>query len=371
MEKTVRISYYPILATKIGEREFAYKGRPNRPNLVVSGESEGTQYIATKLTIGDDEISITHEPTTNFHRNITVKFDGISIEELDDLQLGESKEIAINTYIRKEPIATQIHSNMERSGQVGVVSNQHSWQQPPTFRRLVDSDEIVFSYAKPTTTEPIIEGACSSKKQKETDKALSDLRKQYDSLLDMLNSLKGSGNVNTTYQYMDPEGDMSCQLMEDTSSPDVNVFRQAIYDDKTIKDHAKKNKKLSDAATALSIGMFCVIAIVLMGILLASVYFVVKSNVGSEPGIDKNIKTFKIYRALDWTFIGLYILGFGLLFGSGAVNVAGIVILCITFVVMMTLFIVQQPKTIDVLRPILPASLLSRFFPTAASGGGA
>lgn len=330
MEKTVRISYYPILATKIGVREFTYKGRPNRPNLVVSDDAETTQYIATKLTIGDDEISIVHEPTTNYHRNITIRFDGISIDELDELQLGESKEITINTYIPNDG-------------------------HQPTFR---DSDEIAFSYTKPPTTAPIIEGACSSKKEKATDKSLGDLRKQYDSLLDMLNSLKGSGTVNTTYQYMDPEGDMSCQLMEDTNSTDVNVFRQAIYEDKTIKDHEKKNKKLSDAATAMSIGMFCVIAIVLMGILLASVYFIAKSKISSSS-VDPD---YPIYQAMDWTFIGLYILGFGLLFGSGAVNVAGTVILCITFVVMMALFIVRRPELRNVLKPLLPASLYYRLY---------
>ena len=173
----------------------------------------------------------------------------------------------------------------------------------------------------------------------------------------MLNSLKGTGSVNTTYQYMDPEGDMSCQLMEDTNSTDVNVFRQAIYEDKTIKDHEKKNKKLSDAATAMSIGMFCVIAIVLMGILLASVYFIAKSKI--QPSDDQD---YPIYQALDWTFIGLYILGFGLLFGSGAVNVAGTVILCITFVVMMALFIVRRPELRNVLKPLLPESLYERIY---------
>lgn len=346
--KTVRISYYPILATKIGEREFTYKGKPNRPNLVVSGDVETTQYIATKLTIGDNDISIYHEPTTNFHRNITVKFDGISVEELDELKFGESKEITINTYIRKESFVTQ-------QGQ-GV-----------TFRRFADSDEILFPYVKPPTTTPIIEGACSREREEATDKTLKGLQDQYDSLLEMLNSLKGTGTVNTTYQYMDPDGDMSCQLMEDSNTEDVNVFRQSIYDDKTIQDNENRNKKISEAATAMSIGMFGVIAIILMGILLASVYFVIKSKAESDKTtdgspIDEATKSFKIYRALDWTFIGLYILGFGLLFGADAVNIAGIVILCITFIVMVSLYIIKRPNMGDVMKPILPASMFGKMF---------
>ena len=123
------------------------------------------------------------------------------------------------------------------------------------------------------------------------------------------------------------------------------------------KTTKKKNKKLSDAATAMSIGMFCVIAIVLMGILLASVYFIAKSKIPSSDDSD-----YPIYQAMDWTFIGLYILGFGLLFGSGAVNVAGTVILCITFVVMMALFIVRRPELRDVLKPLLPESLYVRLY---------
>ena len=342
MERTIRISYYPILATNTGNREFSYKGRPNRPNLVISDDMETTQYIATKLTIGDDNVAIYHEPTTNYHRNITVRFNGVSVEELNELQLGESKEIAINTYIRKKS------------------------QHPPTFRRTADGDEIVFSYTKPIT-ETIIEGACSREKEEATDKTLKNLQDQYEKLLGMLNSLKGSGTVNTTYQYMAPDGDMSCQLMEDTNTEDINVFRQAIYEDKTIQDHENRNKKISEAATAMSIGMFGVIAIVLMGILLTSVYFIIKSKAESDTTnngapIDEATKSFKIYRALDWTFILLYILGFGLLFGADAVNIAGIVILCITFIVMVSLLIIQRPNMGDVMRPILPTSMFARMF---------
>jgi hypothetical protein len=332
MEKTVRISYYPILATKIGEREFTYKGRPNRPNLVVSDDKETTQYIATKLTIGDDEISIVHEPTTNYNRNITVRFDGISVEELDELKLGENKEITINTYIRKEPIAAE----------QGVVGGQ----QLPTFRRLAESDEIVFSYTKPPTTEPIIEGACSSKKQKETDKALGDLRKQYDSLLDMLNSLKGSGSVNTTYQYMAPDGDMSCQLMEDTSSKDVNVFRQAIYEDKTIKDHEKKNKKLSDAATAMSIGMFIMVAIILMFGLLLGLYLYWKAPVTVALGATAVDASIRMQNGFTGTFVVFYILGLLLLI-SETTNTAGKIFLSVTACVMLIIMIFKKMSPIS------------------------
>jgi hypothetical protein len=343
MDKTARISYYPILATKTGDREFSYKGKPNRPNLVVSDYVETTPYIATKLILGDDGISIVHEPTTNYHRNITVRLNGISLEELDELELGESKEIVINAYIRKEP--QQLH---------------------PTFRRTANGDEIVFPYTKPIA-DTVIEGVCNREKEEATDKTLKDLQDQYGKLLDMLNSLKGSGTVNTTYQYMAPDGDMSCQLMEDTNTEDINVFRQSIYEDKTIQDNETRNKKLSEAATAMSIGMFGVIAIVLMGILLVSVYFIIKSKTESDKTtdgapIDEATKSFKIYRALDWTFILLYIIGFGLLFGADAVNIAGIVILCITFIVMMSLIIIQRPNMKDVMRPILPTSMFARMF---------
>jgi hypothetical protein len=328
MDKTVRISYYPILATNIGDREFAFKGKPNLPNLVISGaDTETTSYIATKLTIGDDEIAIEHEPTTNYHRRMIVRFDGISIDDLGELQLGESKEIAINSYIRK------------------------SEEPKPVFRRTANGDEIYFPTTTATTKEPVIEGACSSKKERATDDAMNKLQKQYNDLADMLNSLKGAGTVNTTYQYMDPEGDMSCQLMEDSNSEDVNVFRQALYEDKTIKDNAKSNKKLSDAATTLSIGMFSAVAFILMGILITSVFFIARSRFPDAAQSQESV-----YKAITWTFVGLYIIGFILLMISGTAHIAGIVILCVTFTFMTMLLIVKQPSPRDVLKPLFPAS---------------
>ena len=341
MDNTVRISYYPILATKTGDREFTFKGKPNLPNLVISDAgTETTSYIAMKLRIGDNEIAIDHEPTTNYHRKMTVRFDGISIMELDELQFGESKEIAVNTYL---PFGAN--------------------EPEPVFRRTSngDGDEVFFPATHPSTSianYPVIEGACSSKKDKATDKAMSDLQKQYNDLADTLNSLKGTGTVNTTYQYMDPEGDMSCQLMEDSDGKDVNVFRQNLYEDKTIKDYAKSNKKLSDATTALSIGMFGTVAFILMGILLACVYYYakMKERVLNQSPIQMLAPTY-----IGRTFIVLFILGILLASISGGTYVAGLGIMTTTVLFVVMLCFIIQPAWSDVFS-FLPQILYDKIF---------
>ena len=263
MGKSVQISYYPMLATKTGDRDFTIKGKPNSPNLSILDGSEITSFIATKLTIGDDNITIEHEPTTNYHRRLLAQFDGSSIPELSELNLGESLEIAVNSYIPK--------------------------QSESVFRQTDDADIIVFP--KKISTEPIIEGACSSKKEKLTDANIQKLQSDYDTLKDMLNSLKGAGTVNTTYQYMDPEGNMECEL-SDAGSQLVNTFV------------SPNVKKINDATTTLSYVMFIVISIILMAFVVIAIIGYVRTGITQqEPSDQVNIKYIKGLWIFFWVLI--------------------------------------------------------------------
>lgn len=97
MSGQIQYNYYSTVATKIGDNTFIFRGKRNMPNLVLQN---GDSYISTKLTVHADDgtVEIEHEPITNYNKRVIATF---SIPLVVDIQLGESKEIVLNSIIPK------------------------------------------------------------------------------------------------------------------------------------------------------------------------------------------------------------------------------------------------------------------------------
>ena len=97
MSEQIQYNYYSTVATKTGENSFIFRGKRNMPNLVLQN---GDSYISTKLTIhaNDGTVEIEHEPITNYSKRVIAIF---PVQLFIEIQLGESKEIVLNSIIPK------------------------------------------------------------------------------------------------------------------------------------------------------------------------------------------------------------------------------------------------------------------------------
>ena len=97
MSEQIQYNYYSTVATKISENTFIFRGKRNMPNLVLQN---GDSYVSAKLTIRSSEglVEIEHEPITNYNKRVIATF---PIPLSVDIQIGESKEIALNSIIPK------------------------------------------------------------------------------------------------------------------------------------------------------------------------------------------------------------------------------------------------------------------------------
>ena len=97
MVNQIQYNYYNIVATKIGDDVFIFRGNRNSPNLVLQNTDS---YVASKLTIFSNVsiIEIEHEPITNYNKRVIVRF---PLDLYIDIDLGASKEININSIVPK------------------------------------------------------------------------------------------------------------------------------------------------------------------------------------------------------------------------------------------------------------------------------
>ncbi len=97
MSEQIQYNYYSTIATKIGDNTYIFRGKRNMPNLVLQNSDS---YISTKLTIQPSEgtVEIEHEPITNYNKRVITTF---PISPNINIQIGESKEITLNSIIPK------------------------------------------------------------------------------------------------------------------------------------------------------------------------------------------------------------------------------------------------------------------------------